>query len=112
MVTKDVKFLFQIDRIARIAFETAQKRRGKLCSVDKANVLEVEVLLYHSASHDMNKNVVCPILPSPTTSPFSEGRNGKKFWFTLQKISFVFFCHQAAGFTFSLGSLLYSLMML
>ena len=75
MVTKDVKFLFQIDRIARIAFETAQKRRGKLCSVDKANVLEVEVLLYHSASHDMNKNVVCPILPSPTTPPFSEGRS-------------------------------------
>lgn len=32
---------FQIDRIARIAFETAQKRQGKLCSVDKANVLEV-----------------------------------------------------------------------
>lgn len=33
---------FQIERIARIAFETARKRRGKLCSVDKANVLEVK----------------------------------------------------------------------
>lgn len=42
MFTKDVNSLFQIDRIARIAFETARKRRGKLCSVDKANVLEVE----------------------------------------------------------------------
>ncbi|KAL6972874.1 3-isopropylmalate dehydrogenase 2, chloroplastic [Sarracenia purpurea var. burkii] len=31
----------EIDRIACIAFETARKRRGKLCSVDKANVLEV-----------------------------------------------------------------------
>lgn len=35
------KLAFQIDRIARVAFETARKRRGKLCSVDKANVLEV-----------------------------------------------------------------------
>ncbi len=31
----------EIDRIAKIGFETAQKRRGKLCSVDKANVLDV-----------------------------------------------------------------------
>lgn len=31
----------EIDRIGRVAFETARKRRGKLCSVDKANVLEV-----------------------------------------------------------------------
>jgi len=34
----------EIDRIGRVAFETAQKRRGKLCSVDKANVLEVSQL--------------------------------------------------------------------
>lgn len=33
----------EVDRIARIAFETARKRRGKLCSVDKANVLEASV---------------------------------------------------------------------
>jgi 3-isopropylmalate dehydrogenase len=38
------EFTCQIDRIARVAFETARKRHGKLCSVDKANVLEV--LLY------------------------------------------------------------------
>ncbi|WP_226665017.1 3-isopropylmalate dehydrogenase [Microbulbifer aggregans] len=34
----------EIERIARTAFEAAQKRGGKLCSVDKANVLEVTVL--------------------------------------------------------------------
>lgn len=34
----------EIDRIARVGFETAKKRRGKLCSVDKANVLEVSQL--------------------------------------------------------------------
>lgn len=34
----------EIDRIGRVAFETAQKRRSKLCSVDKANVLEVSQL--------------------------------------------------------------------
>ena len=34
----------EIRRIGRVAFEAAQKRNGKLCSVDKANVLEVTVL--------------------------------------------------------------------
>ena len=34
----------EIDRIGRVAFETARKRRGQLCSVDKANVLEVSQL--------------------------------------------------------------------
>ncbi|UZE97851.1 3-isopropylmalate dehydrogenase [Alkalimarinus alittae] len=34
----------EIKRIGRVAFEAAQKRGGKLCSVDKANVLEVTVL--------------------------------------------------------------------
>ncbi|MBF2007565.1 MAG: 3-isopropylmalate dehydrogenase [Chlorogloeopsis fritschii C42_A2020_084] len=34
----------EIDRIGKVAFETARKRRGKLCSVDKANVLEVSQL--------------------------------------------------------------------
>lgn len=34
-------YVLQIDRIARVAFETARKRRGKLCSIDKANVLDV-----------------------------------------------------------------------
>ena len=31
----------EIKRIAKVAFESAQKRNGKLCSVEKANVLEV-----------------------------------------------------------------------
>lgn len=34
----------EIDRIGRVAFEAAQKRSGKLCSVDKANVLDVSQL--------------------------------------------------------------------
>ncbi len=34
----------EIDRIGRVAFETAQKRGGRLCSVDKANVLDVSQL--------------------------------------------------------------------
>ncbi|KAL3336777.1 hypothetical protein AABB24_029446 [Solanum stoloniferum] len=40
----EVYAAYEIDRIARIAFETARKRRGKLCSVDKANVLEASML--------------------------------------------------------------------
>ncbi|HEY9607777.1 3-isopropylmalate dehydrogenase [Allocoleopsis sp.] len=34
----------EIDRIGRVAFEAARKRRKKLCSVDKSNVLEVSQL--------------------------------------------------------------------
>jgi len=34
----------EIERIGRSAFETARKRSGRLCSVDKANVLEVSEL--------------------------------------------------------------------
>lgn len=34
----------EIDRIGRLAFETARKRSKKLCSVDKANVLDVSQL--------------------------------------------------------------------
>ena len=34
----------EIERIGRVAFEAAQKRGGKLCSVDKSNVLEVSQL--------------------------------------------------------------------
>ena len=34
----------EIERIGRVGFEAARKRQGKLCSVDKANVLEVSQL--------------------------------------------------------------------
>ncbi|MEC9483419.1 MAG: 3-isopropylmalate dehydrogenase, partial [Halomonas sp.] len=34
----------EIERIGRVAFDMARKRGGKLCSVDKANVLEVTML--------------------------------------------------------------------
>lgn len=34
----------EIERIARVGFELAQKRDGRMCSVDKANVLEVSQL--------------------------------------------------------------------
>lgn len=34
----------EIERIAHVAFKAAQQRQGRLCSVDKANVLEVTVL--------------------------------------------------------------------
>ena len=34
----------EIDRVARVAFELARKRRGKVCSMEKANVMESGVL--------------------------------------------------------------------
>ena len=34
----------EVDRIARVAFDLARERRGNLCSVDKANVLDVSQL--------------------------------------------------------------------
>jgi 3-isopropylmalate dehydrogenase len=34
----------QVERIARVAFEAAQKRSKRLCSVEKSNVLEVSQL--------------------------------------------------------------------
>ncbi|MCV4860539.1 isocitrate/isopropylmalate family dehydrogenase, partial [Escherichia coli] len=40
----------EIERCARIAFESAKKRRKKVTSVDKANVLEVSQLWRASVS--------------------------------------------------------------
>lgn len=34
----------EVERIARVGFEMAKRRKGKLCSVDKANVLETSQL--------------------------------------------------------------------
>ncbi len=42
----------EIERIARVAFETARKRRGRLTSIDKANVLETS-RLWRSVVHEM-----------------------------------------------------------
>ncbi|XP_031115936.1 3-isopropylmalate dehydrogenase 2, chloroplastic-like [Ipomoea triloba] len=39
----EVYATYEVERIAHVAFETARKRRGKLCSVDKANVLEASM---------------------------------------------------------------------
>ncbi|WP_267383434.1 3-isopropylmalate dehydrogenase [Cyanobacterium sp. uoEpiScrs1] len=41
----------EVDRIAKVAFEIAQKRSGKLCSVDKANVLDVSQLWRDRVNH-------------------------------------------------------------
>ncbi|WP_438887754.1 isocitrate/isopropylmalate family dehydrogenase, partial [Bacillus cereus group sp. BC330] len=35
---------YEIERIAKIAFESARLRRKKVCSVDKANVLQSSIL--------------------------------------------------------------------
>lgn len=40
----EVYYWFEIERIARIAFELARKRRRKVTSIDKANVLQSSVL--------------------------------------------------------------------
>ncbi len=40
----------EIERIARLAFETARERRGTLCSIDKANVLSSMVLWRRTVS--------------------------------------------------------------
>ena len=47
----------EVRRIAKVAFEAAQKRGGRLCSVDKSNVLEVtglwrEVVIEESAGYN------------------------------------------------------------
>lgn len=41
----------EIERIGRIAFDAARARGGRLCSVDKANVLEVTVLWREVMTH-------------------------------------------------------------
>jgi 3-isopropylmalate dehydrogenase len=41
----------EVDRIAKVAFEIAQKRGKRLCSVDKANVLDVSQLWRDRVTH-------------------------------------------------------------
>ncbi|WP_075182242.1 3-isopropylmalate dehydrogenase [Pantoea sp. 1.19] len=40
----EVYHRYEIERIARLAFTSARGRRGKVCSIDKANVLQSSVL--------------------------------------------------------------------
>jgi len=44
----EVYHRFEIERIARIAFESARKRRNKVTSIDKANVLQTSLLCVRS----------------------------------------------------------------
>jgi 3-isopropylmalate dehydrogenase len=46
----------EIDRIARVAGDVASKRGGKLCSVDKANVLDVSQLWRDVVTEVMTKD--------------------------------------------------------
>lgn len=47
--------LMEIERISKVAFETAKVRRGKLTSIDKANVLETS-RLWRKTVHEMAKD--------------------------------------------------------
>ncbi|MGV3345397.1 3-isopropylmalate dehydrogenase [Enterobacteriaceae bacterium LUAb1] len=40
----EIYYRFEIERIARLAFESARQRNHKVCSVDKANVLQSSVM--------------------------------------------------------------------
>ena len=46
----------EIDRIARVAGDVASKRQGRLCSVDKANVLDVSQLWREVVTSVMEKD--------------------------------------------------------
>jgi 3-isopropylmalate dehydrogenase len=46
---------YEVERIARLAFEAAQKRSGKVISIDKANVLEVSQF-WRNVVHEIHKD--------------------------------------------------------
>jgi len=43
----------EVERIAHVAFQAAQRRNGRLCSVDKANVLQTS-LLWRTTVHEVH----------------------------------------------------------
>jgi 3-isopropylmalate dehydrogenase len=45
---------YEVDRIVRVAFDLAKKRRGKLTSVDKANVLDIS-RLWREVAHKVKE---------------------------------------------------------
>ena len=45
---------YEVERIARLAFEAARKRKGKVISIDKANVLEVSQF-WRNVVHEVHK---------------------------------------------------------
>jgi 3-isopropylmalate dehydrogenase len=45
---------YEVERIARLAFEAARKRKGKVISIDKANVLEVSQF-WRNVVHEIHK---------------------------------------------------------
>lgn len=46
---------YEVERIARLAFEAARKRGGKVTSIDKANVLEVSQL-WRNVVHEVHRD--------------------------------------------------------
>ncbi|MEI6638733.1 MAG: 3-isopropylmalate dehydrogenase [Chlorobium sp.] len=46
---------FEVERIARLAFEAARKRKGRVMSIDKANVLEVSQF-WRNVVHEVHKD--------------------------------------------------------
>lgn len=46
---------YEVERIARLAFEAAQKRKGKVISIDKANVLEVSQF-WRNVVHEVHRD--------------------------------------------------------
>ncbi len=52
---------YEVERIARLAFEAARKRDGKVISIDKANVLEVSQF-WRNVVHEVHKDFADVVL--------------------------------------------------
>ena len=70
----------EIRRIVRVGFETAMKRRGRLCSVDKANVLDSGICMWttapcRSSGPPASSTSSSPRTSSATSSPMRPARS-------------------------------------